>query len=169
MFWKPPQGNQEKERVRSIFEHLVSPSVVDQLLKGEVVRPPFAEEQIEFVFAIAAGCTPEEVNQHLSLIGELAKEQDAQINQMLCSLAVVDFRFHPKGKLACESRRKLVEVIRENLGNKVKVVHGAANGHYGVFGSDKHIVSYTFSFPEFEAAIALLTRLKFGEIEELHR
>lgn len=167
MFWSSHKEDDEKKRVRSVFARLVSPSVVESLLKGELSRPAFAEEQIEFVFAIATGCTPEEVNRHLSLIGELAKEHDAQVNHMLCSLVVIDFRHHPEGKLACESRRKLVGAIRERLGDKVKAVHGAAIGHSGLFGSEKHIMSYTFIFPGFEAAIATLVRLKFGEIEGL--
>ena len=167
MFWSSHKEGDEKKHVRSVFERLVSPSLVNELLKGELSRPPFGESQLEFVFAIAGGSTPEEVNRHLSVVGELTREHDGQVNAMACSLAVIDFRNHPEGKLPCESRRKLVGALREKLGDKVKAVHGAANGHYGLYGSEKHILAYTFTFPGFEAALAALARLKFGEIEEL--
>ncbi|MFM8471143.1 MAG: hypothetical protein ACKODH_14475 [Limisphaerales bacterium] len=167
MFWSSHKEDDEKKRVRSVFEHLVSPKVVNELLKGDLSLPPITEAQLEFVFAIVGGSTPEEVNRHLSLVGELTREHDGQVNTMACSLVVIDFRCHPEGKLASESRRKLVGALREKLGNKVKAVHGAAKGHYGLYGSEKHVMAYTFTFPEFEAAIATLARLKFGEIEEL--
>ncbi len=167
MFWSSHKEDDEKKRVRSVFERLVSPSVVNELLKGEFTLPPFTEEHLEFVFAIVASGTPEEVNGRLGMVSDLAREYDASINSIVCSLIVLDFRHHPKTKLASESRRKLVGAIREKLGDKVKVVHGAAIGHSGLFGSEKHILSYTFSFPGFEAAIAVLARLKFGEAEEL--
>lgn len=169
MFWASNKQEAEKKRARSIFERLVSPSVVNELLRDTPSLTTFAEEQIEFVFVIVVGGTPEEVSRQLGLVGDLAREHDAQVNAMVCSLVVIDFRHHPEGKLACESRRKLVGAIREKLGDKVKAVHGAANGHSGLYGSEKHILAYTFTFPEFEAAIALLTRLKFGETEELNR
>ncbi|MEQ2009872.1 MAG: hypothetical protein ABMA26_24060, partial [Limisphaerales bacterium] len=127
------------------------------------------EEQLEFVIAIVANGTPEEVSCRLGLVGELAREHDAQVNAMVCSMVVIDFRHHPEGKLVCDSRRKLAGAIREKLGDKVKAVHGAAKGHYGAYGSEKHILAYTFTFPEFEAALAVLARLKFGEVEELNR
>ncbi|MEQ2009285.1 MAG: hypothetical protein ABMA26_21090 [Limisphaerales bacterium] len=167
MFWKSHKEDDEKKRLRSVFGHLVSPSVVESLLKGELSLPPFTEEQLEFIIAIVVGGTPEEMNRYFSLIGELAREHDAQVNAMTCSLVVIHFWHHPEGKLACESRRKLVGAIHEKLGDKVKVVHGAAKGHYGLYGSEKHIMSFTFTFPGFEAAIATLARLKFGEMEEL--
>lgn len=169
MFWASHKEDAEKKRVRSIFERLVSPSVVESLLKGELALPPFAEAQLEFIIAIVAGGKPEAVNQHLSLICELAKEHSAQVNAMVCSLVVIDFRHHSKSEPACASRKKLVKAMHEQLGDKVKVVHGAAHGHYGAFGSEKHILSYTFTFPEFEAAMSVLARLKFGEVEELVR
>ena len=169
MFWSSHKEDEEKRRVRSVFGRLVSPSVVEQLLQNTPLVVTFTPEQVEFVFAIAAGSTPEEVNRHLSLVGELTREHDGHVNAMACALAVIDFRNHPEGKLPCESRRKLVGALREKLGDKVKAVHGAAKGQYGLYGSEKHIMAYTFTFPEFEATIASLARLKFGEIEELNR
>jgi len=49
-----------------------------------------------------------------------------------------------------------------------RIIHGAAHGHYGLLGSEKHIMNYTFIVPRFDAALGALSRLEFGEIEEFN-
>lgn len=167
MFWKSHKGDDEQRRERGLVERLTPPRLVEWLVENAVSVPPFSEKELEFIIAMVAGNTPEEANRHLSLLGELAKERDAQTIAMACSLVVIDFREIAENSQARESRRKLVAAIRERLCGNVKAVHGSAKGHYGYFGSKQHILAYTFIFPGFEAAIATLARLKFGEIEEL--
>lgn len=167
MLRKSHKGDDMQWRKRGLVERLMPPKLVEWLIENAVSLPPFAEKELEFIIAIVAGNTPEEANRHLSLLGELAKEHDAQTGAMACSLVVIDFREIAESKQARDSRRKLVAAIRERLGSNVKAVQGSAKGHIGYYGSKQHTLAYTFTFPGFESAIAVLARLKFGEIEEL--
>jgi hypothetical protein len=50
-------------------------------------------------------------------------------------------------------------------GAGIKIVHGAAYGHYGLFGGESR-PSYTFLVPHFDRMLAALGRLQFGETKE---
>jgi hypothetical protein len=60
----------------------------------------------------------------------------------------------------------LVNDLQQRWGGMLKIVHGEADGYFGCFGGDRYL-SYTFTFPQFEAALAALGRLEFGWVEEL--
>ncbi len=64
------------------------------------------------------------------------------------------------------SRTELVRHMQQRFGGDIKIVHGAADGHFGSFGSEKRL-AYTFTFPQFGTALATLARLEFGQSEEL--
>jgi len=64
------------------------------------------------------------------------------------------------------SRTSLVSHLQERFGSDIRIVHGAADGHFGLFGGDTGF-SYTFTFPRFDAALAVLGRLEFGQTVEL--
>ena len=64
------------------------------------------------------------------------------------------------------SRQQLVSHLRQQFGIDIKIVHGAADGHFGNFGNDRRI-RYTFTFPGFNAALTTLGNLEFGQTEEL--
>ena len=52
------------------------------------------------------------------------------------------------------------------LADAIKIVHGAADGHYGLFGSETQILSYSFLVPQFDRVLGALSRLDFGQSEE---
>jgi hypothetical protein len=64
------------------------------------------------------------------------------------------------------SRQQLVSHLRQQFGTDIKIVHGAAGGHFGNFGNDRRI-SYTFTFPRFDTALTTLGNLEFGQTKEL--
>jgi hypothetical protein len=63
------------------------------------------------------------------------------------------------------SRQQLVGHLQERFGADIKILHGAADGHFGNFGSEKRL-AFTFTFPRFDTALATLGRLEFGQAEE---
>jgi hypothetical protein len=63
------------------------------------------------------------------------------------------------------SRQRLVSRLHQQFGADIKIVHGAVDGHFGLFGSEKRI-AFTFTFPRFDQALATLGRLEFGHTEE---
>ena len=63
------------------------------------------------------------------------------------------------------SRQQLVSHLQQQFGAAIKIVHGAALGHFGLFGSEKR-VAFTFTFPRFDQALATLGRLEFGRTDE---
>jgi hypothetical protein len=55
--------------------------------------------------------------------------------------------------------------MHERLGAEIKILQGAADGHYGLFGGESRL-SYTFLVPHFDRMLAVLGRLQFGETKE---
>ena len=68
-------------------------------------------------------------------------------------------------KPAPQSRSKLVKALGERFPRNLKILHGAVDGHFGLFGG-KNRIAYTFTFPRFEEALAALGQLEFGEARE---
>jgi hypothetical protein len=64
------------------------------------------------------------------------------------------------------SRPELVSELQQRFREEIKIVHGAADGFFGAFGGVA-MLSYTFTFPRFDAALATLGRLEFGMTEEI--
>jgi len=81
---------------------------------------------------------------------------------------IVAFGTHPASSPESGSRSSLVQALREQLAGDVKIVHWAADGHYGLFGSQTRM-SYTFLVPEFDSIFGALSRLQFGQTEEFRQ
>jgi hypothetical protein len=69
--------------------------------------------------------------------------------------------------IACrwQRSRRIPSYARNELSSHLKIVHGAADGYYGLFGSGVRI-SHSFMLPGFDAMLGRLSRLAFGQIEE---
>jgi hypothetical protein len=79
----------------------------------------------------------------------------------LMALGTLREALHPAA-----SRAGMASDVQERFGSDVRIVHGAADGHFGNFGGDTSI-HYTFTFPRFDAALTALGRLEFGQTAEL--
>jgi hypothetical protein len=84
------------------------------------------------------------------------------------ALVIVAFGTHPASSPESGNRSSLIEAMREQLAGDVKIVHGAADGHYGLFGSETRM-SYTFLVPMFDRILGVLGRLEFGKAEEFQQ
>ena len=65
-------------------------------------------------------------------------------------------------------RSSLVDDLRGHLAGDIKRVHGAADGHYGLFGNEQRM-AYSFLVPKFDAILGTLSRMEFGQIEEFRQ
>ena|SRR5260221_6707821 len=155
----------EKRRVRREFEKLVAPEKVESLLRDCIERQPLKHGRIEFVLAFVRGETPAQVSERMARVADVAVANGAAVHNVVGALVIVAFGTHPASSPESGSRPSLVRALREELAGDVKIVHGAADGHYGLFGS-KTRMSYSFLVPEFDSILGALSRLPFGQVEE---
>ena len=124
--------------------------------------PKVHSGRIEFIFVFIQADTPQQLSERIGLVSEVGIQRNALIDGVLGPMVVKAFgtvgSAHPAG-----SRQHLVGDLHQRFGTAVKIGHGAADGHFGVFGGRK----YTFTFPRFDEALATLVRLNFGCTEEL--
>jgi|ERR1043166_344746 hypothetical protein len=153
----------ERRRVKRVFEKLVDPETVETVLRGGV--PPITQGRIEFVLAFVRAESPTQISERVGRVADLTVEHGAVVFHSVGALVVAAFGTLRQPPSSSGSRASLVQALREQLAGDVKIVHGAADGHYGPFGSAKRI-SYTFVVPKFDAILGTLSRLEFGQSEE---
>jgi hypothetical protein len=114
--------------------------------KGELSPPPKTKSgRFEFVFTLIRADTPEQLSASISVVSDAAIAHGAVIFGVVGPLIIMAFGTHGPVQDSPVPRRNLVRQIQERLGNNVKTVHGATEGHFGLFGDNKRI-NYTFEF-----------------------
>jgi hypothetical protein len=158
----------EKRKVKRAFEKLVDPETVESLLRDGPRIQPLKPGRIEFILAFVHGESPAQISERIAHIADLAVTHGGLVHDLVGALVIVAFGTHPASSPESGSRSSLVQALREQLACDVKIVHGAADGHYGLFGSETRM-SYTFLVPQFDSILGALSRLKFGESEEFRQ
>ena len=155
----------ERRRVKRVFSKLVDAETVESLLQDGGEIPPIKQGSIEFVIAFIRGESPSQISERMARVADLAMEQGAVVYNLVSGFVIVAFGTHAHPPPKSGSRALLVQALRDQFAGDAKIVHGAADGHHGLFGSERHL-SYTFVVPQFDAILGALSRLQFGEIEE---
>ena len=155
----------ESRRVRRIFGKVVDPETVESLLRDGVERQPLRHGRIEFVVAFVRGESPSQISERTAKVIDIATRDGAMVHDLIGALVIMAFGTHPASIAKSASRTSLVDDLRGQLGGDIKLVHGAADGHHGLFGSEKHM-EYSFWVPNFDAILGTLSRLEFGQVEE---
>ncbi len=158
----------EKRRVRKIFGKLVDSETVESLLRDGVQPQQLKPGRIELVLAFVRDESPVQVCERIARVTHLATTHGATVHDLVGALVIVAFGTHSASLPDSGSRSSLVQALREQLAGDVKIVHGAADGHYGLFGSETRM-SYSFLVPQFDQILGTLSRLQFGESEEFTR
>ena len=158
----------EKRRVRKAFEKLVAPETIESLLRDGAQPQQLKQGRIEFVLAFVRGESPAQVSERTARVADVAVTHGATVHDLIGALVIVAFGTHPASSPVSGSRSSLVQALREQLVSDVKIVHGAADGHYRLFGSETRM-SYSFLVPQFDQILGALSRLQFGESEEFTR
>ncbi len=148
-----------------MFGEFVDPRTVDALLHGDPAELAPKRGRIEFILAFVRGDGPAQLSDRLGQVEKLAIAEGAVIHQIVGALVVMAFGTTPASRREPGSRSSLVRALERGLGGDVKIVHGAAQGHYGLFGTGA-AVSFTFTVPHFDQVLGVLSRLAFGAVEE---
>lgn len=159
----------EKKRIARIFGKTVDPAVVDTLLKDLLQRVPLEPARLEYVLAFVDGRNPDEISVNVGHVADLASEHGAAVHDLLGPLVALAFGTLPVSKSSPGSRESLVKDLHRQLAGKIKIVHGAADGHCGLIGSKHTISNYSFIVPKFDLILVTLCGLKFGQVEEFQQ
>ncbi len=149
---------------RALAKYL-SPAAVTAFGDGRIDTRSLKPGHIEFVLVFVRADTPAQVAERMGRVADIGVEHGAVVHDLVSSLVVLAYGTHPAPSEQPFSRRALVKALQREYGGDIKMVHGAASGHYGNFGSPTRI-SYTFSIPRFDTTLAVLGRLGFGQTEE---
>ena len=154
--------------MKKAFEKLVDPETVESLLRDGAQSQQLKQGRIEFVIAFVRGECPAQVSERIARVADLAVTHGATVHDLVGALVIVAFGTHPASLPESGSRSSLVQALSEQLAGDVKIVHGAADGHYGLFGSETRM-SYSFLVPQFDQILGALSRLEFGQTEEFRQ
>jgi hypothetical protein len=118
------------------------------------------------VLCFVRGDTSENLSERIGAVVKIALAHEAIIHGTIGPLVATAYGAHPNSPAHFGARIALVKDLRRKLGDDIKIVHGATEGCYGLFGNES-FMSYTFVVPEFNAALGLLSKLDFGQTEEV--
>jgi len=150
-----------------MLSKLVGADVAVSIVKGQPLAiPRIQSRRIEFVFVLIRADSPEQLSKRIGLVTDAGLKHGAVVHSVIGPMVVMAFGTLRWAQPADTSRTNLVNYMQERFGNDIRIAHGAADGHFGNFGGGKSI-HLTFSFPRFEAVLAALGRLEFGQTEEL--
>ena len=155
----------ERRRVRRIFRKVVDPETVESLLRDGIKRQPLRQGRIEFVVAFVRGESPSQISERTASVADIATTHGVMVHGLIGALVVLAFGTHSASTVKSGNRSSLVDDLREHLARDIKMVHGAADGHHGLFGSEKRM-EYSFWIPNFDVILGTLSRLEFGQVEE---
>ena len=155
----------EKRRIRRDVETFMNPDEVGKVLKAGGPTPSFTPGRIEYVGVFIEGHDPALVFSRIAKVAGTAMEHGAVVTGVMGGLVVAAFGVPPSPDPKPGARANLISTLHAQLPACLKIVHGAANGHHGLFGGGATF-SYTFLVPEFDAILGSLSRMEFGQTEE---
>lgn len=156
-----------KRKLRKQLSEYISADVVEALVEGRPLDTPKIQAgRIEFVFVLVRADSPEHLAERIGLVADAGIEHHAVVHDLVGPMVVMAFGTPKAAEHVPMSRSELVSHLQQRFASDLRIVHGAADGHFGLFGGDTRL-SYTFTFPRFDTALATLGRLEFGQTEEL--
>jgi hypothetical protein len=158
----------ERRRLARQLAGYLDPAKVESIVRHGLPDHSPKAGHLEFVMAFVRGDGPDQISERMGRAADLARAHDGMIGHLVSGLVIVVFGAHPGSPSKPGSRLSLVQALREQLAGDVKTVHGAAEGHYGLFGSESRL-SYTFLVPQFDRILGTLSELDFGTMKEVER
>ena len=155
----------EKRRIRRDFENFMNPAAVEAAIKAGGPTPSFTPGRIEYVVVFIEGNDPGLVSSRIANVTSIVAESGAVVMGVIGALVVAAFGVPPSPGPGPGARVSLSATLHEQLPACLKIVHGASDGHHGLFGGGTTF-SYTFLVPEFDAILGSLSRMEFGQTEE---
>jgi len=157
----------KRAKLKEKLSEYISADAIEAFMDGRPLNiPKIQAGRIEFIFVLVRAESPEQLSERIGVVAGVGVEHDALVHSMVGPMVIMAFGAFKATQHSPESRAELVNHLHQRFGNDLKIVHGAADGHFGSFGSATRI-SYSFTFPRFDSALATLGRLEFGQTEEL--
>jgi hypothetical protein len=154
----------QRRKIRREFGKLVDHKSLD-VLRKDLSSRPIRSGRIDFVLVFVRGESPAQISERVAQVTDLAVNHGAMVYDIVSALVIVAFGTHATSPPGSGDRSSLVHAMHERLGAEIKILHGAADGHHGIFGGESRL-SYTFLVPHFDRMLAALGRLQFGETKE---
>lgn len=152
----------ERRRAKRAIKKLLDPKVLANADAAAV----FNHGRIDFVLAFVRGENAAQISERIGRVADLSMKYGATVHDLIGGLVVAAFGTLPACSEQSGDRLMLVNALRAELGGDIKLVHGAADGEYGTFGSSTRM-AYSFTVPQFDTILGSLSRLQFGEMEEV--
>ena len=156
----------EKKKAKRIFKKVVGAKTAAALVEGNFDSIPFHHGRIAFLLVFVRGETPDEVSTRIAQVARHAAAQGATFRDMMGALVMLAFDTHQNISAQSGVRLALVQVLRAQLGQDIKIVHGVAAGYHGLLGEAEY-VSFGVLLPHFDNTLGMLSRLEFGEAAEI--
>jgi hypothetical protein len=153
-----PRGD---ELSRAI-QRYIDPAAVEAAL-ADSAAGTLTEGEIGYALVMVRGEPPEELSARMGRVADLGAEHGACADAITSGLVVLSFGTFPAHGPG--DRAGVVAALLLDLGADVKIVHGAATGHYGTLGGPKRF-AYGFIISGFDEALGRLSALKYGDTEE---
>lgn len=158
----------EKRRIRRDLETFMNPAAVEAAIKAGGPTPAFTPGRIEYVVVFIQGNDPGLVSSRIANVTSIVAESGAVVMGVIGALVVAASGVPPSPDPIPGARANLVSALHKQLPACLKIVHGAAEGHHGLFGGGT-MFAHTFLVPQFDAILGALSRMEFGRSEEVIR
>ncbi|MES3023285.1 MAG: hypothetical protein V4857_17110 [Pseudomonadota bacterium] len=125
-----------------------------------------AQGQVEFVFALVDGESPNRTGELLGAVATIAGHNGWMVQELVCNLAVLTVGTLPSREPLVLDRASLVNKLLQAMTGNIKVVHGAERAHYGNMGSRARR-TYGALLPSFTECVVVLHTLPAGRAHEM--
>jgi len=123
----------QRRKLRREFGKFVDSKTFDEL-STDLSSRPLKSGRIDYVLAFVRGESPAEISERVARVASLAATHNAMVYDMVSALVIMAFGTQPKSSPGSGDRSSRVHALHEQLGADIKILHGAADGHYGLFG-----------------------------------
>ena len=137
---------------RTRRENAVEELVKEMMNSPDVEMNTFREVEINFVWVAIDGVDPIEIGKGAGLIADTAQESGWYVDYLFSNLVMLS-----DGRPTLPARIAKVELIvrlRQTLGQRIKLLHGARKVSWGAYGGSRRT-----SGPMFQDSLDLLCRL----------
>jgi hypothetical protein len=157
----------EKRRVEKALEKFVTKKAAEAIAEGRYLpEMKIKAGKVDFVLVFLRGVSAEQISERMAIVSDIAIKHNGVVEGMVSALMTITFGTHPKVQHSPLVRMTLVDELTHALGDDIKIVHGKADGHFGIFGSSKRC-AYTLLVPKFDVGLGRLEQMDFGKIEEI--
>lgn len=151
----------QRRKSRNALEGYLSPVVATLLREtGSEIKLPEVKH-FQFVVILADDTNPQDVPSMIGKVTATLVQHRATVTDITSSLFVALLGVPFPENNSAEARRKLVDTLLRENGDRIRIVHGECDGAFGVFGGGGRW-TYGGVIPEFSAVLKKLVETGLG-------